>query len=96
MVPQIKTPSVAAAIVYPEDDGNPMSENTEQYKWLVLIKENLEIWFSSVANVFVAGDLLWYPVEGNSQIRVAPDVMVTIGRPKRKRDRCGLFRARTD
>lgn len=41
MVPQIKTPSVTEAIVYPEDDGNPLSGNTEQYNWLVLIKENL-------------------------------------------------------
>lgn len=85
MVPQIQTPSVTAAIVYPEDDGNPMSENTEQYKWLVLIKENLEIWFSDRSNIFVAGDLLWYPVEGNNQICVAPDVMVAIDRPKGKR-----------
>jgi Uma2 family endonuclease len=32
--------------------------------------------------VFVAGDLLWYPVEGGNTIRVAPDVMVVFGRPK--------------
>ena len=31
---------------------------------------------------FVAGDLLWYPVEGNNLIRTAPDVMVAFGRPK--------------
>ncbi|HIK30118.1 MAG TPA: hypothetical protein IGS17_15195 [Oscillatoriales cyanobacterium M59_W2019_021] len=58
MVPQIRTDSISQPIIYPEDDGNSMSENTEQYQWLVLIKENLEIWFASVANVFVAGDLL--------------------------------------
>jgi hypothetical protein len=32
--------------------------------------------------VFVAGDLLWYPQEGDHKIRVAPDVMVAFGRPK--------------
>ena len=31
---------------------------------------------------FVAGDLLWYPVEGHPEIRVAPDVLVAMGRPK--------------
>jgi Uma2 family endonuclease len=31
---------------------------------------------------FVAGDLLWYPVEGHPEIRVAPDVLVALGRPK--------------
>ncbi len=25
---------------YPESDGQPMAENTEQYDWLVKIKEN--------------------------------------------------------
>jgi Uma2 family endonuclease len=32
--------------------------------------------------VFVAGDLLWYPIEGNPKYRVAPDVMIVFGRPK--------------
>jgi hypothetical protein len=31
---------------------------------------------------FVAGDLLWYPVKGNPRVRIAPDVMVALGRPK--------------
>ncbi len=30
----------------------------------------------------MAGDLLWYPVEGNNTIRQAPDAMVAFGRPK--------------
>ncbi|NEO60333.1 MAG: Uma2 family endonuclease, partial [Moorea sp. SIO4G2] len=33
-------------------------------------------------NVFIAGDLLWYPVQGQPKINQAPDVMVVIGRPK--------------
>jgi Uma2 family endonuclease len=32
--------------------------------------------------VFVAADLLWYPVEGRPDISQAPDVMVIFGRPK--------------
>ena len=43
---------------YPESDGQPMAENTEQYEWLVKIKENLEILFADREDVFVAGDLL--------------------------------------
>ncbi len=62
-----------------------MSDNTEQFKWIVLIKENLEILFAAIVDIFVAGDLLWYPVEGHNKIRQAPDVMVAIGRPKGKR-----------
>ena len=71
-------------IVYPDSDGKPMSDNTEQYKWIVIIKENLEIIFAAVANVFIAGDLLWYPTEGSRKCQ-APDVMVAFGRPKGKR-----------
>jgi hypothetical protein len=37
--------------------------NTEQFSWIVLIKENLEIIFAANPNVFIAGDLLWDPVE---------------------------------
>jgi Uma2 family endonuclease len=47
-----------------------------------LIKENLELLFAEDPQVFVAGDLLWYPVEGHPEIRVAPDAMVVFGRPK--------------
>ncbi len=62
-----------------------MADNTEQFKWIVLIKENLEIWFATDVNVFVAGNLLWYPVKGNEKLRQAPDIMVVLGRPKGKR-----------
>jgi Uma2 family endonuclease len=62
-----------------------MSDNTEQFRWIVMIKENLEILFAPVLDVFVAGDLLWYPIEGDNKTRIAPDVMVIFGRPKGKR-----------
>ena len=73
------------AIEYPDDDGEPMADNTLQYKWIVLIKENLEVLFHDEINVFVAGNLLWYPVEGQPTIRTAPDAMVAFGRPKGRR-----------
>jgi Uma2 family endonuclease len=72
-------------IIYPDDDGLPMSNNTEQFDWIVTIKENLECLFANDPNVFVAGDLLWYPIEGNNTIRTAPDAMVVFGRPKGRR-----------
>ena len=69
-------------IVYPDSDGQPMSDNTEQFQWIVDIKENIEAIYKDDPNVFVAGDLLWYPVEGSNTIRQAPDTMVAFGRPK--------------
>ncbi len=71
-------------IDYPDRDGNPMADNTEQYRWIVIIKENLEIMYARDPNVFIAGDLSWYPVR-YTQKRTAPDVMVAFGRPKGKR-----------
>jgi Uma2 family endonuclease len=69
-------------IVYPDRDGNPMSDNTKQFRWIVTIKENLDLLFANNPDVFVAGDLLWYPVEGSNTIRIAPDAMVVFGRAK--------------
>jgi Uma2 family endonuclease len=68
--------------LYPDSDGKPMAENTQQFRWIVTIKENLEFLFLDRADVFVAGDLLWYAVEGNPSICLAPDALVVFGRPK--------------
>lgn len=74
--------SPSTDIIYPDSDGQPMSDNTKQYLWIVLIKEGIEWLFASDPNIFVAGDLLWYPVQGNNKIRIGPDVLVAFGRPK--------------
>ncbi len=69
-------------IIYPDSDGLPMAENTLQFKWIVVIKEGLEAVFRNDANVFVAGDLFWYPQEGKPKVRTAPDALIVFGRPK--------------
>jgi Uncharacterized protein conserved in cyanobacteria len=84
MVQQL-TKETTPELVYPESDGKPMADNTKQFRWIVTIKENLEILFASQSDVFIAGDLLWYPVEGNNKLCQAPDVMVVFGRPKADR-----------
>lgn len=75
-------------VVYPESDGQPMAENTKQYKWIVLLAENLDATLPD----FVAGDLLWYPVAGRPEISMAPDVLVALGRPKGHRGSYLQFR----
>jgi Uma2 family endonuclease len=69
-------------VIYPESDGKPMADNTIQFRWIVYIKENLEIMFAANPDVFIAGDLLWYPIKGSDKKRCAPDAMVVFGRPK--------------
>ncbi|MDG3004933.1 Uma2 family endonuclease [Paludisphaera mucosa] len=70
------------SLLYPDSDGQPMSDDTVQFRWIVLIKEGLEFLFRDRPDVFVAGDLLWYFQEGDPKSRTAPDVMVVFGRSK--------------
>jgi Uma2 family endonuclease len=70
------------AVVYPDSDGRLMSDNTKQFEWIVTLESGFAAWYRDDPNVFVAGDLLWYPVKGNPKIRIGPDVLVAVGRPK--------------
>jgi Uma2 family endonuclease len=72
-------------IVYPESDGQPLSENTRQFRWIVTLAGNLAALFRERADVFVSGNQSWYPVEGEPEVRAAPDVYVVFGRPKGER-----------
>ncbi|WP_104909541.1 Uma2 family endonuclease [Nostoc sp. 'Lobaria pulmonaria (5183) cyanobiont'] len=81
MVSQIQPPT-QPKVIYPDSDGQPVANNTIQFGWIVEIKQNIDWLFADDPNVFVAGDLFWYPVEGRNKIVNAPDVMVVLGRPK--------------
>ncbi|MGB0563685.1 MAG: Uma2 family endonuclease [Spirulinaceae cyanobacterium] len=73
--------------LYPDSDGQPMADNTLQYQWIVRLVENLRRLLAD-QTAFVAGDLLWYPVEvqkGETPPSQAPDAMVVLGRPPGER-----------
>ncbi len=69
-------------VEYPDCNGEPMSDNTLQFQWITTIVGNLEALYRNEPSVFVAGDLLWYPIYRDNQTRTAPDAMVVFGRPK--------------
>ncbi|MDR3635551.1 MAG: Uma2 family endonuclease [Isosphaeraceae bacterium] len=75
-------PDHEADVVYPDSDGLPMAENTLQFQWITTIVGGLEALYRDNPNVFVAGDLLWYPIEGDNKTRIGPDALVVFGRPK--------------
>jgi Uma2 family endonuclease len=75
----------SSEVIYPESDGKPMADNTQQFRWILVIEQNIDWLFAEEPNVFVAGDLLWYPVEGNNSLSAAPDTMAVFGRPKAHR-----------
>lgn len=72
----------AAAIHYPESDGLPMSDNTRQFNWIIVLATNLRALFAEQLDVFISGNQFWYPVEGEPKIYNSPDVYVVFGRPK--------------
>ncbi len=84
MVTQIPSPT-QQEVIYPDSDGLPMANNTDQFRWILVIEQNLEWMYANDENVFVAGDLFWYPIEGRPNIVNAPDVMVAFGTPKGRR-----------
>jgi len=84
MVSQLPTP-INPNIFYPDTDGQPMANSTEQFDWILTIEQNLAWIYAHNPQVFVIGDLFWYPVEGKPHIVTAPDVMVVFGRPPGKR-----------
>jgi Uma2 family endonuclease len=69
-------------VYYPDSDGEPMADNTVQFDWIAILKWNAEAYLRDDPNVFVAGDHLIYPIEGDADTRQAPDVYVAFGRPK--------------
>lgn len=66
-------------VIYPDSDRQPMADNTKQFRWILTIEQNLDWLYADDPNVFVAGDLFWYPVQGRNTIVNAPDVMVVVG-----------------
>ena len=69
---------VLSVLTYPESNGEPIASNTKQFEEIVALKAGPE---SVLSDAFVARDLLWYPIEGRPDIRLAPDVLVAFGRP---------------
>lgn len=77
----VQSPSVSQSL-YPDSDSQPMADNTAQYRWIVRLVSNLKQLLRN-QTAFVAGDLLWYPVQVETPPAPAqaPDVMVVLGRP---------------
>ena len=60
-------------VIYPESDRQPRADNTVQFDWITTIKGKVEAMFAEDPTVFVAGDLLWYPVEGQPGLALCID-----------------------
>jgi hypothetical protein len=76
------TQATVTTDLYPDSDGQPMADNTKQYRWIVRLVSNLRNLLQG-QTAFVAGDLLGYPVQVDAPPvpSQAPDAMVVLGRP---------------
>ncbi len=71
------------AVRYPESDGKPMAETPEHLEAMLYLISALQAYFAQRADVYVAGNQFMYWIEGNPTQRVAPDVYVAYGVPRR-------------
>ena len=73
------------SIIYPESDGQPMTESDPTRDYLIYAVEVLRQYFQSRQQVYVSGNLFIYYREGDPKAVVSPDVLVIFGVSKRQR-----------
>jgi len=79
-------------IYYPESDGKPMAESDVHRDVMTDLIYALQTRYAWEPDVYVAGNLLLYYVEGDPRCSVSPDVLVTRGIPKGRRKTYLLWR----
>lgn len=76
---------ISDRIIYPDADGQPMTESDATRDYLIYGVEVLRLYFKSRPNVYVSGNLFIYYEEGNPKSAVSPDVFVVFGASNRQR-----------
>lgn len=80
VVPKIwPKPVPRRLVLYPETDGAPMTETDIHRRQLLDLLFALDMFFQSSPDVYVAGNLMLYYVEGDPSQSIAPDVFVVRG-----------------
>ncbi len=73
-------------IYYPDTDGKPMAVSDLHRDILFGTIETLKAHFKQHPDVYVSGDILMYYVKGDPRQVVAPDVLVSFGLGKKRRN----------
>jgi Uma2 family endonuclease len=74
-----------SSVIYPESDGQPMTESDATRDYLTYCVEVLRLYFQSRQSIYVSGNLFIYYEEGNSKAVISPDVFVIFGVSNRNR-----------
>ena len=72
-------------VIYPESDGEPMAETEIHILGILALIATLIERYRNRPDAYVIGNMFLYYEEGDPTARVAPDVMVVFGVPKRQR-----------
>ena len=72
-------------IIYPDGDGQPMTESDPTRDYLIYGVEALGVYFQDRPDVYVSGNLFVYYKRGVPDAVVSPDVFVVFGVEKKKR-----------
>ena len=70
---------------YPESDGEPVAESDFQFIPLTYATSALGVFYADAPEIYVAGNMFIYFVEGDATMNVAPDVFVIPNLDKRLR-----------
>ncbi len=73
-------------IYYPDTDGKPMAASDLHRDILNCTIDTLKAHYTQRPDVYVSGDILMYYVEGDPHRVVAPDVLVSFGLDKKRRN----------
>jgi Uma2 family endonuclease len=84
-VAQLNIQPLTQVVEYPESDGKPMTETDTHREQMTDLITALQAYFRDDPQVYVAGNLMMYYVEGDPTQSIAPDVFVVRGVPKRNR-----------
>ena len=76
---------ISDPIIYPDSDGQPMTESDATRDYLLYCVEVLRLYFKGRPNIYVSGNLFIYYEEGNPKAAVSPDVFVVFGVNNRNR-----------
>ncbi len=83
-IPQ--SPNTARVVDYPTSDGRPMAETDVHRDEMVDLIQALKRHYADDPMVYVSGNILVFYVEGDKHKHVSPDVLITLGIAKRRRD----------
>jgi Uma2 family endonuclease len=81
----IRDAKPVSSVIYPESDGQPMTESDATRHYLLYCVDVLRLHFQSRRYVYVSGNLFIYYEEGNNRASISPDVFVIFGVNNRDR-----------